>query len=87
VTYLRVVNVPPVPANPMWEGVLVEVEVAAGAVKVHAAADAALLAADNQCGVALEPGKYPPAGGTGGYGHFRSIFGPAGFGKANGGVL
>jgi len=48
----------------MWEGVLVEVEVVAGAVEVCVAVDAVLLVADNQCGAALEPGKYPLAGET-----------------------
>jgi len=62
VTYLKVVNVPPIPADPMWGGVPVEVGVAAGAVEVRAAADAALPAADNQCGAALEPSKFPLVG-------------------------
>jgi len=64
VTYLKVVNVPPIPADPMWEGILVEVEVAAGAVEVCAVADTALPVADNQCGAALEPGEYPLVGET-----------------------
>jgi len=54
--------VPPIPADLTWEGVLVGVVVAAGAVEVRAAAGAALPVADNQCLAALDPNESPLAG-------------------------